>query len=146
MSALSGIESLLSLFTAFLLDFPGVVTFEVDHASACETIFLGDNVPKVDIRVGILCISDDVSAVVQSVDRTSPQVIGRHESARLLPVIETLSTSTDQHINRDLRLIIDQVFALIDGILDVDVGGCGAIDEQTFAFPVVRREHCRDRC
>ena len=77
MGALASIKCFLGLLTTFLLEWPSVIAIKLNHADAIEAILLGNDIPPIDLRVGLLSIVDDVATVVDAMDAPSTHVIGR---------------------------------------------------------------------
>ena len=99
-----------------------MITIEVDHARACEAVFLANYIPEVHIWVGLLGISDSIARMVWATDGTSSQIV-RCSLAHVRPLFNGFNTATEQDIDGDLRLVVDEILALGDGILNIDVSG-----------------------
>ena len=93
MDPFTGIESVLSLLAALLLQLPSVVAIEVDHTRARETVLLGEHVAEVDFRVGLSSVSDRVTSVVQTVDGAGPHVVRGRHSPGLGPILDRIGTA-----------------------------------------------------
>ena len=65
--------------------------------------------------------------------------------SRAVPHIWVLWSTTYEDVNNDLRLVVNQVHALLDSALDVDVIDSTSVHEEAFTLPIVRREHEGDR-
>ena len=122
MSALASCQSLLGLLSALLLQLPSVVSIKVDHARRSEAVLLANHVSEVDLGVRLLGIGDRVAGMVGSTDRACPQIVC-DGLTRVLPLIDLLSAATEKDINGDLRLVVDQLVALGDSVLHIDVRG-----------------------
>ena len=122
MSAFASLQCLLGLLSAFLLELPSVISIEVDHASRGEAILLAEHVAEVDLGVRFLGVGDRVAGMVGATDRACPQIVC-DGLARVLPLINLLCASAEKDVNSDLRLVVDKLFALGDGVLHIDVRG-----------------------
>lgn len=121
MGSLSGSECGLCLLTTLLLKLPSVISIEIDHSSAREAVLLADHVAEVDVGVGLLGVGNGVSTMVETVDGSCSQVVGRGHVTGLFPVVDRVGTATQKDVDGDLRVIIDKVLALRNDILNVDI-------------------------
>jgi len=122
MSSLASIESFLCLLASLFLEFPGVFSVEIDHASAGEAVFLVKQVPEVNIWMGPKSISDRICTVVVTMNGARPHVVCCGLSGPI-PLIDRLAVFAEEDIDSDLRFVDTKVFALRNKVFDIYVCG-----------------------
>jgi len=142
--AQDALEGVLGVLTARQLPRPREISIKVHLIQASEAVLLVEDVSPLEGGVRCHTRRNRVSSMVVIVESAvSEEVVPR--VACLGQLVGLIWRVANEHVNDDLRIIIDEVSALADGTLDIGVIDSHTVHKDANVVPVVGWEEARDR-